>query len=132
MTIPVPSPDLDLQLEREVDVPPEPVWAAWTQPDQLVKWFTPAPWTTTECEIDLRPGGLFRTLMRSPEGEDFPNVGCYLEVVPNERLAFTDAFTHAWQPSEKPFMSVVLTFEDAGEHELKGVPDRWRLYRVVA
>jgi uncharacterized protein YndB with AHSA1/START domain len=98
MTIPVPSPDLDLQLEREVDVPPEAVWAAWTQPDQLVRWFTPAPWMTTECEIDLRPGGIFRTVMRSPEGEDYPNVGCYLEVVPNERLVWTSALGPGYRP----------------------------------
>ncbi len=98
MTIPVPSLDLDLQLEREVDVPPEAVWAAWTQPDQLVKWFTPAPWTTAECQIDLRPGGMFRTVMRSPEGEDFPNVGCYLEVVPYERLVWTSALAPGYRP----------------------------------
>jgi len=98
MTIPVPSPDLDLQLEREVNVPPEAVWAAWTQPDQLVKWFTPAPWTTAECQIDLRPGGMFRTVMRSPEGEDFPNVGCYLEVVPYERLVWTSALAPGYRP----------------------------------
>lgn len=52
--------------------------------------------------------------MRSPEGVDFPNRGIYLEVIPNERLVFTDAYTRAWEPSEKPFMTVVLTFEAAG------------------
>ena len=49
---------------------------AWTTPEHLKKWFTPAPWTTVDCEIDLRPGGIFRTVMRSPEGQEFPNVGC--------------------------------------------------------
>ena len=52
--------------------------------------------------------------MRSPEGEDFPNHGVYLDVVKNERLVFTDAYTRAWEPSEQPFMTVVLTFEDLG------------------
>ena len=52
--------------------------------------------------------------MRSPEGDEFPNRGVYLEVVPNERLVFTDAYTEAWLPSEKPFMTVILTFEDEG------------------
>ena len=55
------DPNLDLILEREVDVPRESVWAAWTRPELLKKWFTPAPWTTVDCEIDLRPGGIFRT-----------------------------------------------------------------------
>ena len=66
------DPKLDLVLERVVDVPPNLVWAAWTTPDYVKKWFTPAPWQTVECEIDLRPGGIFRTLMRSPEGQEFP------------------------------------------------------------
>jgi uncharacterized protein YndB with AHSA1/START domain len=94
-----PDPRLDLVLERVVDVPPDRVWAAWTEPKRLVKWFTPAPWTTTECEIDLRPGGIFRTVMRSPEGESFPNVGCYLEVVPRERLVWTDVLLAGFRPA---------------------------------
>ena len=44
----------------------------------------------TECEIDARPGGIFRTVMRGPEGQEFPNLGCYVDVVPNERLVFTN------------------------------------------
>src|SRR5216683_7570134 len=80
------DPRLDLLLERVVDVPPELVWAAWTTPEHVKKWFTPAPWTTVDCEIDLRPGGIFRFVMRSPEGQEFPNVGCYLEIVKNQKL----------------------------------------------
>ena len=92
---------LDLVLERVVDVPRELVWAAWTKPEHIKKWFTPAPWTTVDCEIDLRPGGMFRTIMRSPEGQDFPNVGCYLEIVPNERLVWTSALGPGYRPAIK-------------------------------
>src|SRR5690242_2821697 len=94
-----PNPSLDLVLERVVDVPRELVWSAWTTPEHIKKWFTPAPWTTIACEIDLRPGGAFRTTMRSPEGEEFPNVGCYLEVVPNERLVWTNALGPGFRPA---------------------------------
>ena len=52
------DPRLDLVLERVVDVAPELVWAAWTKPEHVKKWFTPAPWKTVDCEIDLRPGGI--------------------------------------------------------------------------
>ena len=52
------DPRLDLLLERVVDVPPDLVWTAWTVPAHVKKWFTPAPWKTVECEIDLRPGGM--------------------------------------------------------------------------
>jgi len=87
------DPRLDLVLERVVDVPRELVWRAWTRPEDLMPWFTPRPWTTLACEIDLRPGGIFSTVMRSPEGTEFRNVGCYLEVIPNEKLVFTDGYT---------------------------------------
>ncbi len=95
------DPRLDLVLERVVDVSPELVWMAWTQPQHLKKWFTPAPWTTVDCEIDLRPGGAFRTVMRSPEGQDHPNTGCYLEIVPNRKLVWTDALEAGFRPSRQ-------------------------------
>ncbi len=93
-----PDPQLDLVLERIVDVAPERVWAAWTEPEHLKQWFTPAPWKTVDCEIDLRPGGMFRTVMRSPEGQDFPDAGCYLEVIRNERLTWTNALAPGFRP----------------------------------
>ncbi len=58
-------------------------------------------------------------VMRSPDGQEMPNRGVYLEVVPNERLVFTDAYTKAWEPSQKPFMTAILTFEDAGNGKTK-------------
>ncbi|HMB57535.1 MAG TPA: SRPBCC family protein [Arenimonas sp.] len=97
--LPPPDPDLDLEFERVVDVPRERIWAAWTTPALLTVWFTPAPWRTMEAEVDLRPGGIFRTLMRSPEGQDFPNLGCYLEVIENEKLVWTNVFTPGFRPS---------------------------------
>lgn len=92
------DPKLDLEFERIVDIPPALVWAAWTEPAHLLHWFTPAPWKTVDCEIDLRPGGIFRTTMRSPEGEDFPNRGCYLEIIKNEKLVWTNALAPGFRP----------------------------------
>jgi len=94
-------PKLDLVLERIVDVSPELVWKAWTRPEHLKHWFTPRPWTTVECEIDLRPGGIFRTVMRSPEGADFPNLGCYLEIVANRKLVWTDLLEPGFRPARR-------------------------------
>jgi uncharacterized protein YndB with AHSA1/START domain len=105
-----PDPALDLVLERIVDVPRELVWAAWTQPEHIKKWFTPAPWKTVECEINLRPGGIFRTVMSSPEGQRFPNVGCYLEIVPNERLVLTTALAPGYRPTKAEAAGVGLAF----------------------
>jgi uncharacterized protein YndB with AHSA1/START domain len=93
------DPKLDLSFERIVDVSPELVWAAWTEPAHLLHWFTPVPWKTVDCEIDLRPGGIFRTVMLSPEGQEFPNVGCYLEVIKNEKLVWTNAVGPGFRPA---------------------------------
>jgi uncharacterized protein YndB with AHSA1/START domain len=94
------DPRFDLVLERVVDVPRALVWRAWTQPEHLKKWFTPAPWRTIDCEIDLRPGGIFRTVMCSPEGQEFPNLGCYLEVVESERLVWTNVLLPGYRPMD--------------------------------
>jgi uncharacterized protein YndB with AHSA1/START domain len=102
----------DLVLSRLLRAPRAAVWRCWTEPDLLVRWFAPAPWTTASAAIDLRPGGATRMIMRSPEGAEFPNPGVVLESVPGERLVFTDAFTEAWVPSERPFMTAILTFAD--------------------
>lgn len=109
------NPELDLVLERVVDVPPELVWRAWTEPEQLKKWFTPKPWETVGCEIDLRPGGVFSTTMRSPEGQVMPTeAGCYLEVVENRKLVFTDALGPGYRPKGEAFMTATILLEPEG------------------
>ena len=109
-----PSSDRELVLTRLIDAPRAAVFRAWTDPDLLKRWFAPRPYTTPVAELDVRPGGASLVVMRSPEGREIPNRGVYLEVVENERLVFTDAYTQAWEPSQKPFMTVILTFEDEG------------------
>lgn len=90
---------LDLKLEKIADLPVELIWKAWTNPQYLMPWFCPKHWSVTECEIDLRPGGIFRTIMKSPEGQEFPNLGCYLEVIENRRLTWTDALLPGFRPA---------------------------------
>ena len=96
------NPELDLMLERVIDVPRELVWAAWTTPEKLLPWFCPLPWKTVACEIDLRAGGRFHTIMQSPEGQQFPNDVCYLEVIKNEKLVWTNALEPGFRPAKLP------------------------------
>ena len=96
------NPELDLMLERVVDVPRELIWAAWTTPEKLMPWFCPLPWKTVACEIDLRPGGKFYTVMQSPEGQTYPNEGCYLEIIKNEKLTWTNALEPGFRPARQP------------------------------
>ena len=107
-----PNHENELVLTRLIDAPRAKLYQAWTDPELLKQWFAPLPYTTPHVETDVRPGGSSLIVMRGPEGPDMPNRGVYLEVVPNEKLVFTDAYTEAWVPSAKPFMTVTLTFED--------------------
>lgn len=97
------DPTLDLELQRDIDVPVAAVWRAWTEPERLMPWFCPRPWRVIECEIDLRPGGRFRTVMQSPEGQNLPvNDGCYLRVEPERQLTWTNALGPGFRPLPPP------------------------------
>jgi uncharacterized protein YndB with AHSA1/START domain len=103
--------DKDLVLTRIYDAPPERLFQAWTDPELMKQWFVPRPWTIARIEGDIRPGGASLVVMKDPEGKEYPNPGQYLEVVPNRKLVFTDAYLGDWKLSPKPFMTVVLTLE---------------------
>lgn len=116
MTAPAPTDtNRDLVLTRLIDASPEALYRCWTEPELIKLWFAPKPWTTPRVTNDLRPGGECTVVMADEEGNEYPNPGQYLEVVPNRRLVFTDAFTGDWQPSPKPFFTCVLTFEPEGD-----------------
>jgi uncharacterized protein YndB with AHSA1/START domain len=110
--------DRELVLTRLIDAPRETLWRCWTEPKLMLQWFTPPPWQTVHAETDVRPGGSSTIVMKGPEGQEMPNRGVYLEVIPNQKLVFTDAYTSAWQPSPKPFFTGVLTFETQGGQTL--------------
>ena len=113
-TFPLPETSHELSLTRLIDVPREKLFRCWTEPALIVQWFTPPPWKTTHAETDVRAGGSSYIVMQGPDGTEMPNRGVYLEVIKNEKLVFTDAYTSAWVPSGKPFFTCVLTFEDEG------------------
>ena len=102
----------ELVLTRLIKAPRHSLFRAWTEPELLKQWFAPHPCTVPVAETDVRPGGTSLIVMRLPDGKEMPCHGVYLEVVKDERLVFTDAFTKAWYPSAKPFMTVIITFED--------------------
>ncbi|MAS13054.1 MAG: polyketide cyclase [Nitratireductor sp.] len=110
-----PSAENELVLARIIDAPREKIFRAWTDPEILQQWFVPKPWTISKVEMDVRPGGSSLVVMRDPDGNEYPNPGVFLEVIENEKIVTTDAFTEAWKPSQKPFMTMILTLEDAGE-----------------
>ena len=113
--VPASLAERELVLSRLIDAPREALYRCWTEPELLKQWFAPAPLTTPVAELDVRPGGGNLIVMRMPDGQDMPNRGVYLEVVPHEKLVFTDAYGADWRPKDgAPFMTVIVTFEDAG------------------
>ena len=126
--------DNDLVLERIMDAPRDLVWKAWTDPEHLKRWWAPKPYETPECDIDLRPGGIFYTRMTGPDGFDSEGTGCVLEVVPGEKIVWTSALLPGFRPAPDsetdpddccsfPFTAIV-TLEDAGAGKTR--------YRAVA
>jgi uncharacterized protein YndB with AHSA1/START domain len=102
----------ELSLTRLLDAPADKLFRCWTTPELIKQWFAPRPYTTPVAEVDLRPGGASNVTMKSPEGQEIPCPGQYLEVIPGRRLVFTDAFTGDWNPKEgAPFMVATITFE---------------------
>lgn len=116
----------ELSISRLMAAPRMALYRCWTEPDLIKQWFTPRPWTTPVVEVDVRPGGASHMVFRGPEGQEFPNDGVYLEVVPGERLVFTDAYTSGWVPSAKPFMTGIITFADeAGATRYTAIARHW-------
>lgn len=108
--IPAVISERELILSRDVDVARDRLFKTWTT--QLPLWWGPHGTTTPVCEMDLRPGGLFRTIMRTPDGTEFSTRGIFLEVVENERIVFTDAYGPGWAPAPDIFFTAITTFEE--------------------
>jgi uncharacterized protein YndB with AHSA1/START domain len=120
----------DLVLERILDAPRALVWKALTVPEHARQWWAPRPYQTAECEIDLRPGGVFYTRIVGPEDFDSPVYGCFLEVAEGERLVWTTALTSGFRPAGEPphgcgafIFTAIVTLEDSGAGQTR--------YRVV-
>lgn len=85
--------DQILEITRIFDAPRQLVFEAWTHPQHMMQWWGPRGFTCPVCRIDLRPGGIAHSCMRSPEGLDYWSKGVYQEVVEPERLVCTDCFS---------------------------------------
>jgi uncharacterized protein YndB with AHSA1/START domain len=135
----------ELTITRLIKASPAQIWKAWTTPEHLARWWIPAPMECKVVKLDVRPGGAFETWMREDDGEWRPHVeGCFVEVVPEARLAFTTVLKAGWRPAEPWLaMTAIMTFEveegatrysaralhktaaDARNHEEMGFQEGW-------
>jgi uncharacterized protein YndB with AHSA1/START domain len=107
------NPQLDLTVSRIIKAPRLAVWNAWTNPASFEQWWVPQPEICRVQDMDLRPGGSFRTEISSDGAQFGPHVtGCFLAVDELERIVFTDALVSGWRPAEAAFMTAVVTMKD--------------------
>ena len=103
----------EIEITRVYDAPRELVWSAWTEPEQLVRWWGPHGWSTPleTVTMDVRPGGDFRLTSVSDEGVEMPVIGVYREVVEPERLVLDEPAEGSWHEGAES----VVTFADLGD-----------------
>lgn len=107
------STDRELGVSRVIGASPDQVFSAWTR--HLPEWWGPHGTTTPRCEMDLRPGGIFRTTLRAQDGTECSTHGIFLEVRRPSLIVFTDAFQSAWYPQPQAFSTGVIRFDPLPE-----------------
>jgi uncharacterized protein YndB with AHSA1/START domain len=94
------NPNTDFVIERFIDAPRQLVWEALTKPEHLKAWYMPKAWgAVAACELDVRPGGMFSVDISVGEGQVVPNLGCFVDVVPMERLVYTSMLFPGYRPA---------------------------------
>jgi uncharacterized protein YndB with AHSA1/START domain len=111
------NPKLDLAIERFIDAPPRLVWEALTKPEHVKEWYMPKAWgRVVRTEMDVRPGGIFRIDIATADGREVPNLGCFLEAVPQERLVWTSMLFPGYRPAvfDDIPITAIITLERVG------------------
>jgi len=111
------NPKLDFAIERFIDVPTRLVWEALTKPEHLKEWWMPREWgRVLRAEMDVRPGGIFSIHTAGADGQEYPNLGCFLEVVPMERLVWTSMLFPGYRPAvfDDIPITAIITMESVG------------------
>lgn len=111
------NPALDFAIERFIDAPRRLVWEALTKPEHLKEWYMPKAWgRVARAEMDVRPGGIFSIDIAGENGQEFPNLGCFLDVVPMERLVWTSMLFPGYRPAvfDDIPITAIVTMETVG------------------
>ena len=111
------NPKLDFAIERLIDAPARLVWEALTKPEHVKEWYMPKAWgRVARTEMDVRPGGIFSIDIEVADGPEVPNLGCFLEVVPMERLVWTSMLFPGYRPAvfDDIPITAIVTMESVG------------------
>jgi len=120
----MPNDPSTLTISRHIKAPPALVWRAWSEPDHLAKWWIPAAIECQVVKLDLHPGGGFETRMRGGDGPFQPHgTGCFLDIVPQQRLAFTTVLAKGLHPFE-PWLAITAIITLHPLHGQRLAPQR--------
>jgi len=109
---PAVAPRPSLTLKRRLNAPPEKVFAAWTEPKKIVKWFGPDVGPVKQASADVRVGGRYAVEFRTEDGEQHHVSGVYREVVPNQKLVF--AWAWRTMPERESLVTVLIKPDGRG------------------
>ncbi len=101
-----------LTLKRRLKASPEAVYAAWTDPEKIVRWFGPDTGPVKQAETDLRVGGRYFVIFNTEDAEQHHVSGVYREVVPNEKLVFT--WTWRTLPERESVVTILIKPDGSG------------------
>jgi uncharacterized protein YndB with AHSA1/START domain len=111
------NPKLDFAIERFIDAPAHLVWEVLTKPEHVKEWYMPKAWgRVARAEMDVRPGGIFQIDIAMGDGPDSPNLGCFLDVVPMQRLVWTSMLFPGYRPAvfDDIPITAIVTMEPVG------------------
>ena len=111
MTLLLPS-EREIVLTRVFDAPRGLVFEAWTKPEHVKQWYGCSIMTLPVCEIDLRVGGAYRYVMRSPDGGKHTMQGVYREIMPPRRLVYTEQYVTEGFTSNEALVTVIFAEHD--------------------
>jgi uncharacterized protein YndB with AHSA1/START domain len=103
-----------LTIKRRLNAPPAKVFAAWTDPEKIMRWFGPGEVRCIHAIFELRPGGKFEIIAQSPGGETHHVGGVVREVVTHQKLVYT----WAWKSMPERESLVTVLFKPDGDGTL--------------
>ena len=101
-----------LKVSKNLNASVADVWNAWTNPDEIAKWWLPEGFSdSAQSEVDLRVGGEFKLHMQPPEGDAFYAHGIFKEIVPNSKIKST----WLWSTSDEE-TELTIEFNEVGDN----------------
>ena len=116
----IPADEAVIVMTRIYEAPRDLVWEAMTEARHVAQWWGGPGFSNPLCEMDVRPGGSWRHVMRFPDGHELKMNFVFVEVDPPKRLAWREV-APAQRKGDRPSCLITVSLEDMGERT------RWKM-----